>query len=255
VTASRPVSSSGTPSVAQRLLSLLDAFDADTPQLTLSQLARRTGLPVSTVHRLVRELQRWGGLERDEQGRYGVGLRLWEVGSLCDRNLSLREQAMPFLEDLYEATHENVQLAVLEGTQVLYLERIAGRRAVPVVSRPGGRLPAYATAVGHALVAYSSPEVQDRVLAEPLRPLTDRTVTDPARLRRMFAEVRRTGAAICDGFMTPDALSVAAPVFGPGDRPVAALSVVVRSGAATGQAYAPAVRTAARGITRVLRDG
>lgn len=141
------ISPSVTPvSVVSKLVAILEAFDDSAPCMTLSDLSRRTGIPVSTVHRLVRELVVWGGLERDDKGRYAIGLRLWEIGSLCTRGPGLREAAMPFIEDLYEATHENVQLAVLEGDQALYVERISGRHAVPVISRSGGRLPAYAAA-------------------------------------------------------------------------------------------------------------
>ncbi|AZS75769.1 IclR family transcriptional regulator [Streptomyces lydicus] len=239
-------------SVISKLVAILEAFDDSAPCMTLSDLSRRTGIPVSTVHRLVRELVAWGGLERDDKGRYAIGLRLWEIGSLCTRGPGLREAAMPFIEDLYEATHENVQLAVLEGDQALYVERISGRHAVPVISRSGGRLPAYAAGVGIALLAHAPAEVQERILASPLRRLTPKTLTEPQQLRRAFAEVRRTGVAICNGYIDLESLSVAAPVFGPGRQVVAALSIVVPSEGTNPQIYVPAVLAAAHGISRVL---
>jgi DNA-binding IclR family transcriptional regulator len=238
--------------VAGRVLAVLGAFGAEHRHLTLTQLSRRTGLPMATTHRLAAELTGWGALERDSRGRYRIGLRLWEVGSLAPRGLGLREAALPFLEDLYEATHENVQLAVLDGTEVVYLERIPGRHSVGVLTRVGGRWPAHITGVGLALLAHASHEVQERYLAGPLARYTDRTITDPARLRRELAEVRRAGYAVSDGQVTVDALSVAAPVFGSGDEVVAALSIVVRSDTVAPSALAPAVRTAARGISRAL---
>lgn len=103
------------PSVVDRVLDLLGAFTAERPRLTLSELSRRAGLPLSTTHRLAGELTRRGALLRDETGAYRVGLWLWEVASLAPHGAELRESAMPFLEDLYEATHQNVQLAVLDG--------------------------------------------------------------------------------------------------------------------------------------------
>jgi DNA-binding IclR family transcriptional regulator len=238
--------------VTSRVLAVLGAFGAEHRHLTLTQLSRRTGLPMATTHRLAAELTGWGALERDSRGRYRIGLRLWEVGSLAPRGLGLREAALPFLEDLYEAIHENVQLAVLDGGEVVYLERIPGRHSVGVLTRVGGRWPAHITGVGLALLAYASPEVQERYLAGPLARYTERTITDPARLRREFAEVRRAGYAVSDGQVTVDALSVAAPVYGPGDEVVAALSIVVRSGTVAPSALAPAVRTAARGTSRAL---
>src|SRR3954466_12979681 len=100
-------------SVTSKVLGLLAAFTPAAP-LTLSELARRSGVSLPTAHRRVAELLEWGALERGADGRYRIGLRLWEVASLAPRGLGLREQAMPFLEDLYEVTHENVQLAVRE---------------------------------------------------------------------------------------------------------------------------------------------
>jgi DNA-binding IclR family transcriptional regulator len=239
-------------SVTSRVLGLLGAFSAEHPHLSLSQLSRRTGLPLATTHRLVGELAAWGALERDAQGRYRIGLRLWEVAALAPRGLGLREIAMPFLEDLYEATHENVQLAVLDGGEVVYVERISGRDAVSVFTRVGGRWPAHTTGVGLVLLAYAPAEAQERYLAGPLAAFTEKTIADPIQLRRELAEVRRQGYAVSDGQVTLDALSVAAPVRGAGNEVVAALSIVVRAGTMPVLALAPAVRTAARGISRAL---
>jgi DNA-binding IclR family transcriptional regulator len=239
------------PTVTSRVLRLLEAFGPDRPRLTLSQLSRRAGLPLTTAHRLVGELAAWGALERDDEGRYRIGLRLWEVAALAPRGLGLREHAMPYLEDLYEATRQNVQLAVLDGTEALYLERLSARGAVGVISRVGGRLPLHATGVGLALLAYAEPDVQERVLAGPLPRFTPHTVTNPRDLRRVLAEVRRTGVAISDRLLELTALSVAAPVFGAAEEPVAALSIVVPAGEPPGP-YIPAVRAAARGVSRAL---
>lgn len=238
-------------SVTARVLRLLDAFTPELSHLTLSQLSRRADLPLSTAHRLVDDLMRWGALERDEQGRYRIGLRLWEVGALAPRGIGLREAAMPFLEDMYEATHENVQLAVLDGTEALYVERIHGRSAVNVLTRVGGRMPLHATGVGLVLLAHAPAELQERLMARPLRKLTARTVTDPQSLRRLLADVRRTQVAICDGHVELVSLSVAAPVYGPTGEVVAAVSVVVHTERGAG-AYIPVVRAAARGISRTL---
>jgi DNA-binding IclR family transcriptional regulator len=238
-------------SVTARVLRLLDAFSAESSHLTLSQLSRRAGLPLSTAHRLVDDLARWGALERDEHGRYRIGLRLWEVGALAPRGIGLREAAMPFLEDLYEATHQNVQLAVLDGAEALYVERISGREAVNVITRVGGRLPLHATGVGLVLLAHADAALQEQVLAGPLRRFTDKTVTSPPALRRLLAEIRRSQVAVSDGQVELIALSIAAPVYGPTDEVVAALSVVVPTGGPPGS-FIPVVRAAARGVSRTL---
>ncbi|GIF26732.1 transcriptional regulator [Paractinoplanes tereljensis] len=238
--------------MTSRVLSVLDAFSSNRIQLSLSEISRRTGMPMATAHRLIGELVAWGALERDPSGRYQIGLRLWEVAVLAPRGLGLRGAAMPFMTDLYEATHQNVQLAVLDGSDVVYLERISGRHAVAVLSRVGGRWPAHATGVGLVLLAHAPAAVQERYVARPLVSFTDRTIVDPARLRGKLAEVRRTGIAISERQITEDATSVAAPIRDAGGEVVAALSVVVRAADPQLDVVIPAVAMAARGITRDL---
>ncbi|HEY0575671.1 MAG TPA: IclR family transcriptional regulator [Pseudonocardia sp.] len=238
-------------STVARAFGVLGVFSAGRTELTLSEIARRAGLPLTTAHRIVGELARWGALERTERGSYQVGLRLWEVGALAPRGHGLREIAMPFLEDLYEATRQNVQLAVLDGMEVVYVERIATRNAVAVVTRVGTRLPLHATGVGLVLLAFSDAAFQERVLAAPMRRFTEKTMTSPAEVRRVIADVRHRRFAVSEGQITLDALSVAAPIFEADGRVNAALSVVVPS-EHPAQEYIPAVHAAARGISRGL---
>jgi DNA-binding IclR family transcriptional regulator len=238
---------------ADRLLAVLAAFDRSAPALSLTEISRRAGLTLPTAHRLVGLLTTWGALERDAAGAYHIGLRLWELGALAPRGLALREAAMPFLEDLYEATHENVQLAVRDGMEVVYIERISGRSAVGVLARVGAHWPLHATGVGLVLLAHSDPAVQEEYLAaEQLVSFTPFTITDPAKLRRVLAEVRRSGFAVSDRQITDDALSVAAPVRGPQGEVAAAVSVIVPCVGARPNTLAPAVRLAGLGISRAL---
>jgi DNA-binding IclR family transcriptional regulator len=239
-------------SVTGKLLSVLLAFSAERPELTLTEIAQRAGLALTTAHRLIGELTSFGALERDASGRYRIGLRLWEVASLAPRGLGLRERAMPFMEDLYEITRENVQLAVREDLEVVFVERIAGRHAVSVRTRVGGRFPMHATGVGLVLLAYAPAEVQEQALAAPLRRFTEKTISTANELRETLDLVRRNGFALSNGQVTLDAISVAAPVFGPDTTVVAALSLVVRAEGAQPMALAPAVQAAARGLSRVL---
>jgi DNA-binding IclR family transcriptional regulator len=239
-------------SVTSKVLALLDAFTPETPELTLSELARRAGVSLPTAHRRTSELVAWGALERGADGRYHIGLRLWEVASLAPRGLVLREAAMPFLEDLYEVSHENVQLAVREGLELVFVERIAGRHAVPVLTRVGGRFALHATGVGLVLLAHAPASVQEEVLGAPLHGYSPKTITDPVRLREVLADVRRNGYSVSDGQVTTDALSVAAPILGQDRSVVAAVSLVVRADSAQPGALAPLVQAAARGISRAL---
>ncbi|MFG3295968.1 IclR family transcriptional regulator [Streptomyces sp. NPDC048179] len=239
-------------SAPDRLLAVLAAFDHGHPALSLTDISRRAGLTLTTAHRLVGALTAWGALERDADGFYHVGLRLWELAALAPRGLALRQIALPYLEDLYESTHENVQLAVRDGAEVVYIEWLSGRSAVGVHIRVGARWPLHATGVGLALLAHEAPGFQEDYCAGPLAAFTPYTLTDPARLRRSLAEVRRTGVAVSSRQVTDDALSVAAPVRGAAGLVAAAVSVVVPQADAEVPALVPAVRLAARGISRAL---
>lgn len=238
--------------VATKVWDVLAAFRAGAPVLGLTEIAGRAGLPLTTAHRIVTELTAAGALERGDDGHYRVGLRVWEVGALAPRGHGLREAAMPFLEDLYEVTHQNVQLAVLDGRDAVYVERLSGRGAVSVVTRVGSRLPLHATGVGLVLLAHADPTFQEEVLAAPLRRYTPRTIRSPDVLRRVLADVRRDGVAVSSGQIELVSQSIAAPVRGAGGEVVAALSVVVPIDDDP-RAHVPAVRAAARGISRVVR--
>jgi DNA-binding IclR family transcriptional regulator len=235
---------------AGKVLSVLETFAPGAPRLSLSAIAQRSGLTMATTHRVVGELRAWGALERGEDGRYGIGLRLWELASLSVRGPGLRDAALPFLEDLYEATRENAQLAVRDGTELVFIERLASRDAVRVHTRVGMRFPLPPSGAGLALLAFAPREILDEVLSSPLRRFTEKTITDPKILRATLAQTRREGAALSIGQVTLDSLSVGAPVFA-GSNVVGALSVVVHADAHA-QALVPLVRSAARALSRTL---
>ena len=242
------------PSVTSKVFAILGAFVPGEARLNLTQISRRTGIPIATAHRLASELVRCGGLEREHGGTYRVGVRLWEIGSLAPVRGGLRELALPFMEDLYEATHANVQLAALDGFDALFLEKISGRDSVQILTRVGGRLPLHATGVGKVLLAHAPSDVIEAVIARGLEPLTPRTIVDPDEMRACLEEIRRSGFAWTRDEMTVGAVSVGAPVFGPDTVVVAAISIVVDSRVGDIGRLAPPVRTAARGLSRQVMD-
>jgi DNA-binding IclR family transcriptional regulator len=245
-------SGEGGRSVTSRALALLGAFDFAHRSLSLSCLAQRTGLPLTTAHRLVNELEAWGALERAADGRYEVGRRLWETGLLWPAYAGLREMAVPFMQDLYEATRENVHIAVRDGFDALYIEKITGHRAVPIISRTGSRLPMHATGVGKALLAYSPSGFLAEFAARPLERPTPYTIVEPGRLAREIADVRERGYAVTREEMTLGSCSVAMPVRENGRFAVAALGLVVHTVRADVDRIVPALRTATRGLERRL---
>jgi DNA-binding IclR family transcriptional regulator len=240
-------------SVVSRAFAVLGAFDERHRSLTLSELARRTGLPLATTHRLVAELVGLGALARRESGHYVVGRRIWTTGLLAPVQTGLRELASPFLHDIFAATRATVHLAVREGTEVLYLDRLRGHGSVPIVSRVGGRLALHSTGVGKVLLAYAPEEVRVEVLAS-LRRFTPYTVVRPVVLAAQLERIRRDGYATTADEMTIGASSVAVPVLRSGAEVVAALGIVVAELRRDRQRLVTALRVAARGIGRTL-DG
>lgn len=238
-------------SVTSRALALLGAFDDRHRRLTLSELADRTGLPLPTAHRLVGELAEWGALTRDDNGRYAIGRRLWDVGLLAPLQTGLREIAAPHLHDLYGATFATIHLAVREDLEVLYIDRMSGKASVPIVSTIGTRLPLHATGVGKVLLAHAPDDVVDRVLANLTR-VTAHTVTQPGALRRQLAAVRRDDHAATVEEMSPGACSLGVPVRVDA-RVVAALGIVVPTLRDRRQLVS-ALAVAAQGIGRSLRE-
>lgn len=239
-------------SVTSRVLAILGAFDIAHPRLSLSEISRRSGLPLATTHRLIGELVAWRGLNRCDDGAYEIGLRLWEVGLLGPLHTRLREVALPFLQTLYEATRENVHLAVRDGNDALYVEKLSGHRSVPIISHIGGRLPLHATGVGKALLAHETPEFQREYLARPLVRPTRYTIVEPGRLYTDLKATVQRGYAVTREEMTLGTCSVAAPILDGSGRPVAAIGVVVHSVRVEPAKLAPPIRLAAEGIAARL---
>lgn len=245
-------SDSARTNAAGRLLAVLDAFGPQHPALSLSEISRRAGLSLSTAHRLVCELSRWGALERDPGGRYFIGLRLLELAALSPRGLGLREAAFPYLDELHHRTRGNVHLGVRDGTEVIYVETIRACATHPTNGRMGDRWPMHATGTGLVLLALSERDLQERVLGAPLERFTPLTVTDPSQLRRQLAQIRQVGFAVARGQITLPDLVVAVPVYDQFGGVAAAISVVVEAERAQPQALAGMLLGASTAITRML---
>src|SRR5690625_4365395 len=239
------------PSVTSRELALLGTFSEQHRGLSLTQLSQRSGLPLTTTHRLVAELVAGGALQRLNSGQYVIGRRMWDIGMLSPVQSGLRQLASPFLHDIYVATLATVHLAVRDGLETLYVDRLSGRKSVPVVSQIGSRLPLHATGVGKVLLAHAPPDVQEQAMAQ-LRPLTAHTITDPRQLQQQLARVRRDGYAQTSEEMTLRAASIAVPVTAVTGEVIAALGVVVPRLDHQRSRLVASLLVASRGIARSI---
>lgn len=240
-------------SVIARVVRVLDAFGPDERVLRVSEIAARAGLHVATASRLVAELVAHGLLARDDHGGVRVGLRMWELSSRASPTAFLRDAAMPVLEEVHAAVGQHVQLGVLDGTEVLFLERLTAPGAVVNYTRIAGRLPLAASSSGLVLLAHAPDRVRDAVAAGPFERFTAASIDSAERLRRVLADVRRDGHVICPGYIHPDATGVAVPVWDPGRQVVAAaLGAVVPNAPGVSASVVPVLSAAARGITRRL---
>ncbi len=223
---------------------------------TLTEIATRSGMPLSTVHRLVNELAAWGLLERDDKGHYRAGPPIKALGRDDPSSVALtwpilRERLVPVLDDLFRATGAPVRAGFLTGSEVAYVEKACAHLPVSALSA-AARLPAHATALGKALMAFSPAATVDLIVAHGLKRYSRTTITRPERLRSMLRTVRGTRLAVSDGELDEDWRGVAAPVFGPGGCVVAAVELRVRDLTRDLAGVRAALIVAASGLSRDL---
>src|ERR1700722_6359785 len=230
--------------VLGRSAAIMEAFDGAQQVLSLADLNKRTGLPKSTLHRLVDQLCQVGWLERDHGG-YRVGLRMFEFGTLAVDGNRLHEAAFTHLQALASRTGLAAQLALLDHAEGVYLERIVvGPIRLP--TRRGGRKPAYCTALGKAMAAYDDDAFQ-AVLAAPMPRKTPQTITGSVALCAELKRVREAGVAYDRGEAYEELVCVAAPIRGAGQA-IAAVSVTGLAGRMRWSVMTEAVRGTAAAI-------
>ncbi|WP_245645955.1 IclR family transcriptional regulator domain-containing protein [Pseudonocardia acaciae] len=209
----------------ERGLAVLEAFRPERRALTLSEVARLTDLDRASARRLLYTLVDRGYLRTDGQV-FRLHPPVARLGHAYLSALELPKIARPHLRELAARVRESVSLAVLDGSEVVYVARVPTKRLMTVSVTVGSRLPAYATSLGKVLLAGQSDDWLDGYLASAqLPPLTPRTITDQARLRRELLRARSRGWAITDGELEPGLRSIALPVRATDGRTAAALNV------------------------------
>jgi len=236
--------------MVERMTLIMDAFAGPHTRLTLEDVTRRTNLPRSTAHRILDQLVRLKWLDRTPLG-YGLGQRALELGGKGGSNVEIREAAAPLLQNLYVRTGMVVHLAVLENSDVFYLDKIGGRFALAVPSRVAGRAPAHCTALGKAILAWLQPEQVEVLIGTKINRLTNRSIGDISTLHQELNRIRqRRGLAFERGECFPHLSCVAAAIRGP-EGPVASISLVGEIDAPLEQ-VAPLVANAARQASLAL---
>jgi IclR family transcriptional regulator, acetate operon repressor len=244
--------SSAADSTIGRVIMVLDAVASGPAVASRSYVARRTGLPKATTNRIVARLVA-ARLLQAYPGGVGLGVRMFEWGMRARQDgIPLREICLPHLEDLYEATHGNVQLAVRDDLEVIYLHKISGRLSTRLATRVGGRAPLHCTGSGKVLLAFAPSQVLRRLILERgLVARTSRSITDSRALEDELGLVRRRRYAIDDQEFARGIRSIAMPIVR-NRQVVAAISVADDANRLSATAATPLLKAAAAAINRSL---
>jgi PcaR/PcaU/PobR family beta-ketoadipate pathway transcriptional regulator len=216
-------------SSVEKAFRLFNAFDRNRAELSLSELARLTSLTLPNIQRLTHTLTVLGFLAKDERSkRYSLTPRTLDIGYRYLQASPLLDRAAPYLAELNRRTEETVNLTVLDGTEIVYIARHRGFHSIGINMIIGARLPAFATSVGQAILAFLPPaEATDRLNKTKRTSFTRNTVTDRDLLVKKLQKIRKLGFALEDQEMFLGGISVAVPILDQGGTPVAAMNVAV----------------------------
>lgn len=196
-------------------------------KLSLNEIVQLSGLPKTSVHRMVGSLEDMGFLKKDHEGKYSLGLLFLQFGRLVSDRLDIRNIAYPFMEALRDEADEAVNLVIRDEDEAIYIEKLDTNQHVRVYTQTGRRAPLYAGACPRILLAYFPPQELEQYMEETeLRPIASGTITNRAELERILRESRETGCSVSHSELHDDSSAVAAPIFDANGRVVAGLSLV-----------------------------
>lgn len=214
-------------SVERALKILIILAEARMP-LSLSQVRDRTGLNISTAHRLLHTLMNFGFISQDrETGKYMLGLRTFEVGHAALYSFDIRTMARPLLQELVDRTKETTNLAILDQHEVVYIDQIESANIMKIFARIGSRGPIHCTGAGKALLAHYSDREFDRFIQQntPLQAYTASTITDPQKLKDEMLAIRRNGHTLDNGELEDGVRCVGVPIWNFENKAIASVSV------------------------------
>jgi IclR family pca regulon transcriptional regulator len=205
---------------------ILELFSDGRPALSMSEIAELTGLNRATCYRFCQTLLKLGYLEEVDERRLRPGLKAVSLAHSALRSRELPELAMPYLRELRRKTDETVNMALLDGTDVVYVARVVSDHIVSLRLFVGSRLPAYASSLGRAILAFLPDDEADAIIAaSELRRITDHTITEPRRLKAELVRIRGRGFSVNDQEIALGLRGVAAPVLSAAGRPIAAVNI------------------------------
>ena len=209
-----------------RALDVLLCFTNQTPELTMTQIAEQVGIHKSTAHRLLATLENKRFIQRDpDTGIYRLGIRLLQMAYLTLEQNDLRRLAVPFMHHLCDLYEENIDLTVLDDTDVVFINILEGPQRVKLAAAIGQRLPAYATASGKAILGFMPEKLVRRILDRGMPQLTPHTLISPDILFKDLITVRELGFAISEQELEEQINAVAAPIFDQENHPIASIAV------------------------------
>lgn len=239
------------PNAASRILSVLEVFRVSSRPVSLAEISRMAGLSMTTAHRLTHELLDWNALEKTEDGKYRLGMKMLELVTSSTHAMDLRERALPWLVRLHQTLRDLVvHLAIRDGFESVFIEALHSSTRAARMNRLGGRMPLTATATGRVLLAHAPEAAQESVLARPVIAYTTETETDPDLLRRELQTIRETGRSISRSQVILGTGGVAVPVVNREGEVIASVGIVVRLDQYDLESHVPIVESAARKISR-----
>lgn len=212
----------------ERVLNILEAMAGEGAPITVTELAEKVKLKISTVHRHLATLVYRGYVEQEDDNKYRLGLKLMEIGNAVLYYSDIRAVARPYLEELMERCNETVNLAILDDVDVVYIDQVESKNLILVkmLARVGNRGPAHCTSSGKALLAFLPPEKMEEVVGRlDLAKYTNETITDAGNLRKELKRVRDDGVAVDWGEREEHVRCIAAPIFNHEGRVVACVSI------------------------------
>lgn len=229
-----------------RAVNVFECLTRNSQGLSLAELSEETGIPKSTLFRIMSTLEERNCVVQSEEKTYRLGLKLWELGSAFLDQSNLQDDASSYMQHLASVCGESVFLSVLDGTEVVYVRRMESPKSAVVVRKLGQRAPIYCTATGLSMLSFLSQTEIDQVLDSlELESFNENTTTDRAMLRRKMESIRENRVAVVDGEYNPALLCVASPILGEEGRPIAAFTAALLS-AETGEERVETVKVQVR---------